>query len=159
MKFRGTIQTDGIGISVLKQTQGTTQGPNPRMTTTIGTEHTHYIHDFTPEQHESIRGRCVLIDPGRRDLLYCIHEESTVETPRCYRYTSNQENVRLKSGKVSSQYFWITQSKPQMSVKVAFDQDSMFQRVIVSVCAYERERLKSARGRVNYKEIRFRGVP
>ncbi|KAL0076828.1 hypothetical protein J3Q64DRAFT_1840674 [Phycomyces blakesleeanus] len=28
-----------------------------------------------------------------------MHEESTVETPRCYRYTSNQQNIRLKKTK------------------------------------------------------------
>ncbi|KAL0076670.1 hypothetical protein F4703DRAFT_1884710 [Phycomyces blakesleeanus] len=92
MKFRGTIQTDGVGISIIKQNQDTTQGPLSRKVTTINPENIPYIHDL-------IRGCCVLIDPGRRDLLYCMHEESTVETPRCYRYTSNQQNIRLKKTK------------------------------------------------------------
>ncbi|KAI7862470.1 hypothetical protein BDF14DRAFT_1855096 [Spinellus fusiger] len=29
-------------------------------------------------------GKCVLIDPGRRDVLYCMHEDSTVENKRTY---------------------------------------------------------------------------
>ncbi|KAL0081460.1 hypothetical protein F4703DRAFT_1867023, partial [Phycomyces blakesleeanus] len=99
MKFRGIIQTNGVGISIIKQNQGTTQEPCSRRTTTINPEDIPYSHDLSPEQHERIRGRCVLIDPGRRDLLYCMHEESTAETPRCYRYTSNQQNIRLKRTK------------------------------------------------------------
>ncbi|KAL0080489.1 hypothetical protein F4703DRAFT_1868955 [Phycomyces blakesleeanus] len=99
MKFRGTIHTDGVGISIIRQNKDTTQGPNPRRATTINPENIPYIHDLSPEQHEIICGRCVLIDPGRRGLLYCMHEESTVKAPRCYRYTSNQKNIRLKRTK------------------------------------------------------------
>ncbi|KAI7868854.1 hypothetical protein BDF14DRAFT_1788355 [Spinellus fusiger] len=35
-------------------------------------------------------GKCVLVDPSRRDILYCMHEDSTVENKRTYRYTNNQ---------------------------------------------------------------------
>ncbi|KAL0088851.1 hypothetical protein J3Q64DRAFT_1882119 [Phycomyces blakesleeanus] len=82
MKFRGIIQTNGVGIFIIKQNQGTTQEPCSRRTTTINPEDIPYSHDLSPEQHERIRGRC-----------------STAETPRCYRYTSNQQNIRLKRTK------------------------------------------------------------
>ncbi|KAI9225756.1 MAG: hypothetical protein DHS80DRAFT_19824, partial [Piptocephalis tieghemiana] len=36
-------------------------------------------------------GQCVLIDPGRRDLLFCVHERSTPKEPLMYRYTRNQK--------------------------------------------------------------------
>ncbi|KAG1056919.1 hypothetical protein G6F43_001227 [Rhizopus delemar] len=39
------------------------------------------------QQHGKITGRCVIIDSGRRDLLYCIHENSTADAPRTYRYS------------------------------------------------------------------------
>ncbi|KAL0083838.1 hypothetical protein F4703DRAFT_1856984, partial [Phycomyces blakesleeanus] len=70
--FRGTIQTDGVGISIIKQNKDTPKGPNPRRATTINPENFPYIHDLPPEQHKRIRGRCVLINHGRRDLLYCM---------------------------------------------------------------------------------------
>lgn len=44
-------------------------------------------------------GKSVLIDPGRRDMLYCMHEESTIENRRTYRYTSNQRTIKTKSRK------------------------------------------------------------
>ena len=50
-----------------------------------------YITDWTPEQSESFRGKCVLIDPNRRDLLYAMHENSTPEKPNILRYTWNRQ--------------------------------------------------------------------
>ncbi|KAG1594451.1 hypothetical protein G6F48_001356 [Rhizopus delemar] len=44
-------------------------------------------------------GKCVLIDSGRRDLLCCVHEKSTVENKMIYRYTSNQKAIKTKSRK------------------------------------------------------------
>ncbi|KAJ1858201.1 hypothetical protein LPJ76_001162 [Coemansia sp. RSA 638] len=37
-----------------------------------------YISELSQEQLQSTAGRCVLVDPGRRDLLFMLHEESTV---------------------------------------------------------------------------------
>ncbi|KAI7871601.1 hypothetical protein BDF14DRAFT_1719035, partial [Spinellus fusiger] len=42
-------------------------------------------------------GKCVLIDPGRHDILYCMHEDSTVENKRTYRYTCNQGAIETRS--------------------------------------------------------------
>ncbi|KAI9486228.1 MAG: hypothetical protein EXX96DRAFT_592980 [Benjaminiella poitrasii] len=44
LRFRGTIQTDGVGVR--------------------------YISDLSQEEHQLLVGRCVTVDPGRRDLLY-----------------------------------------------------------------------------------------
>ncbi|KAL0074265.1 hypothetical protein J3Q64DRAFT_1647836, partial [Phycomyces blakesleeanus] len=71
-------RTDGVGVSFLTQTQGTTKGPTSRRASIIKTENIYYVHNCKREQHERICGRCVFINPGRSDLLYCIHEDSTV---------------------------------------------------------------------------------
>ncbi|KAJ2423126.1 hypothetical protein IWW41_005062, partial [Coemansia sp. RSA 2522] len=41
-------------------------------------------------------GRCVLIDPGRRDLLFAMHEDSSIEKKRLYRYTRNQQRKETR---------------------------------------------------------------
>lgn len=41
----------------------------------------------------------MLIDPSRRDLLFCMHEQSAPEEPMTYRYTSNRKANELKSKK------------------------------------------------------------
>lgn len=46
--------------------------------------------------HDSNRGNAVLIDPGRGDLLYCMHEDSTPENPMLFRYTSNRRRKELQ---------------------------------------------------------------
>ncbi|KAI9335795.1 hypothetical protein BD770DRAFT_422731 [Pilaira anomala] len=76
MKFRGTKMTDGIGISVIKQNFDTFKGRN---------------YDLQMEN--------VFIDPGRRDLIYCMHEDSTVNNKKIYRYTRNQKAKETKSTK------------------------------------------------------------
>ncbi|KAJ2480178.1 hypothetical protein IWW56_002600 [Coemansia sp. RSA 2131] len=38
-----------------------------------------YIDDLPQVQLQSTAGRCVLIDPGRRDLLFVMHEDSSIE--------------------------------------------------------------------------------
>ncbi|KAJ2556781.1 hypothetical protein EV175_001770, partial [Coemansia sp. RSA 1933] len=48
-----------------------------------------YVHELSEEEHQEIRGKCVFVDPGRRDLLYCMHESSTLDSKCVYRYTSN----------------------------------------------------------------------
>ncbi|KAJ2482397.1 hypothetical protein IWW56_001054 [Coemansia sp. RSA 2131] len=50
-----------------------------------------YISDLSQAQLQSTAGRCVLVDPGRRDLLYMMHEESSVASKNVYRYTRCQQ--------------------------------------------------------------------
>src|SRR5436309_245063 len=47
---------------------------------------------------------CVLVDPNRRDILYAMHEDSTVANPRIYRYTSMSR--RRNSGKKVATRRW-----------------------------------------------------
>ncbi|KAJ1651649.1 hypothetical protein IWQ61_007841, partial [Dispira simplex] len=49
-----------------------------------------YTHDVPQSELRETEGKCVLIDPGRRDLLFCMHESSTTENRQQYRYTRCQ---------------------------------------------------------------------
>ncbi|KAJ2862773.1 hypothetical protein FB639_005349 [Coemansia asiatica] len=51
-----------------------------------------YIHDLSQDQLEELKEHCVLADPGRHDLLCCIHEKSTADNPWTSHYTCNQLN-------------------------------------------------------------------
>ncbi|KAJ2501618.1 hypothetical protein GGH96_001822 [Coemansia sp. RSA 1972] len=50
-----------------------------------------YIDELSQEYLQSTVGRCVLVDPGRRDLLFAMHEDSTVQNKQIYRYTKCQQ--------------------------------------------------------------------
>ncbi|KAJ1858050.1 hypothetical protein LPJ76_001288 [Coemansia sp. RSA 638] len=58
-----------------------------------------YIHDLSQATLQSTTRRCVLVDPGRRDMLYMMHEKSTVEDKKVYRYTQNQQCVETRRRK------------------------------------------------------------
>ncbi|KAJ2478632.1 ER membrane glycoprotein subunit of the GPI transamidase complex-like protein [Coemansia sp. RSA 2131] len=55
-----------------------------------------YISNLLQEQLQSTAGRCVLVDPGRRDLLYMLHEESSVASKNVYRYTRCQQRKETR---------------------------------------------------------------
>lgn len=48
-------------------------------------------------------GKSVLIDPGRRDLLYCMDEDITVDNTKVHRFTRNQKTKERKSNKFKKQ--------------------------------------------------------
>ncbi|KAI8076817.1 uncharacterized protein BX664DRAFT_249185, partial [Halteromyces radiatus] len=94
--FRGTVYTDGVSLVIAKQNKNTT-ATGLRQQYQPLTRTTQYIDELGAEQHQEIADRCVLIDVGRRDLLFCLHESSTVDEPSTYRYTSNQRRNETKS--------------------------------------------------------------
>ncbi|KAJ1837036.1 hypothetical protein LPJ73_007528, partial [Coemansia sp. RSA 2703] len=55
-----------------------------------------YIHELSKNELEAIKDRVVFIDPGRRDLLYCMSINSTAKPWKTYRYTSNQRHSDTK---------------------------------------------------------------
>lgn len=55
-----------------------------------------YITDIEPTKLIEDKGNTVLIDPGRGDLLYCMHENSTPTSKQLYRYTADQRRNELK---------------------------------------------------------------
>ncbi|CAO3671048.1 unnamed protein product [Rhizopus stolonifer] len=72
LAFRGTIQTDGIDVTVSKKRIDTNSRYKEKIKAYL--EIPTYMHHLTPREHSEITGRCVVIDPERRDLLYCVHE-------------------------------------------------------------------------------------
>ncbi|KAJ2537582.1 hypothetical protein EV175_006679, partial [Coemansia sp. RSA 1933] len=89
-KFAKSIMTDGVSLSILRkvwQEQPEEQLPEEQ----LQQDDCPYIEDIPSSKLAGTAGRCVLIDPGRRDLLYCMKETSTIEHPELYRYTSNQK--------------------------------------------------------------------
>ncbi|KAG1461109.1 hypothetical protein G6F46_005044 [Rhizopus delemar] len=58
-----------------------------------------YIPSLNAQQHENIAGRYVTIDRGRRGCLYCVHENSTADAPRTYRYTKPCQDKMEKTKK------------------------------------------------------------
>ncbi|RCH78634.1 hypothetical protein CU098_001119, partial [Rhizopus stolonifer] len=82
LKFEGTIETDGIGVSVIKQDFSTSRkqpGENE--------DQVKHVEILTRSQHAELQGKCVLIDPNRRDLLYCMKEDSTIDNKKLFRFT------------------------------------------------------------------------
>ncbi|KAG1052030.1 hypothetical protein G6F43_005806 [Rhizopus delemar] len=77
----GMIYTDGIDVSVLNQNYDTKKkgGSSGGKSKSIKADEFQYVEKFGKEELLAGAGKCVLIDPGCRDLLYCMHEMSTVE--------------------------------------------------------------------------------
>ncbi|KAI8052312.1 hypothetical protein BDF22DRAFT_620716 [Syncephalis plumigaleata] len=105
LEFFGSIDTDGVGVTVIKKVikKVTKEGgaksakePAEESATQESTEERiRYITELDDEEHEEIKGKCVAVDPGRRDLLFCVHEKSTPDEPRKYRYTKQcQDKMR-----------------------------------------------------------------
>ncbi|KAJ2259556.1 hypothetical protein EV176_006872, partial [Coemansia sp. RSA 451] len=55
-----------------------------------------YIDELSQATLQNMAGRCVLIDPGRRDLLFAMHEDSSIEKKHLYRYTRNQQRKETR---------------------------------------------------------------
>ncbi|KAI8388857.1 uncharacterized protein BYT42DRAFT_632102 [Radiomyces spectabilis] len=58
-----------------------------------------YVDSLAPIEQRCLEGRCVLVDLGRRDLLFCMHEYSEPNARIRYRYTSCQKANELKTKK------------------------------------------------------------
>ncbi|KAI8085881.1 uncharacterized protein B0P05DRAFT_585392 [Gilbertella persicaria] len=93
----------GVAVSILKQTYDSKKkgsGGGMRNDKKIE-EDIAYIESLSQEkfQERTYKNNCVLIDLGRRDMLFCMHESSTVEKKRTYRYMRNQRNMETKTRK------------------------------------------------------------
>ncbi|KAJ2091701.1 hypothetical protein IW138_001684 [Coemansia sp. RSA 986] len=115
--FKGSIQTDGVSICIIKRllddnrnddddddddNGNGTENPDSSNTgsTTKGKgrgkgrkSEFKYITQIKMQLSDSgIKDNYVLIDPGRRDLLYCMHKLSTADKPWVFRYTRNMKD-------------------------------------------------------------------
>ncbi|KAI8048893.1 hypothetical protein BDF22DRAFT_761212, partial [Syncephalis plumigaleata] len=92
LKFSGSIETDGVGVTVIKKgiEKVTEEGGAKSAKDPFP-----YISKLKADDHKAIDGKCVAVDPGRRNLLFCVHENSTVEEKRKYQYTKlHQDKMR-----------------------------------------------------------------
>ncbi|KAL4209166.1 hypothetical protein AB4K20DRAFT_1868819 [Rhizopus microsporus] len=101
LRFHGTIQTDGVGVTVLKK--GFNRQTRYTARFTVEYEATSYITDLTRRNHQEISGRCVAVDPGRRDMLYCVHENSTPEYRRILQDLKAQDPDVVQAEQALSQ--------------------------------------------------------
>lgn len=105
LQFQGTIFTDGVGISVLKQDQASKFGGGKRKRKFKGSRENEdedaslYIHGQPQAYIQANLSKFVYADPNQRDLLYCQGDGSTADNPQTYRYTRNQRQVEMKANK------------------------------------------------------------
>ncbi|KAJ2685241.1 hypothetical protein H4R19_006818, partial [Coemansia spiralis] len=57
-----------------------------------------YIEGLSRTELRNIWHQVVFVDPGRVDLLYFMHIDSTPEEPRCGAYTRRQRNAAIHKG-------------------------------------------------------------
>ncbi|KAI9366631.1 hypothetical protein BD770DRAFT_438757 [Pilaira anomala] len=70
--------TDSVFISIIKQNADTFKGADSSKNSSSNTaidENTSYVEELSLQEHASAVGTCAVIDPGRRDLLYCMSED------------------------------------------------------------------------------------
>lgn len=94
--FHGMIQTDGVTVSVLKQNFETGRRQQSRNSKPADDDGFTYIESMTKEQLEQTKEKCVLVDPGRRDILYCMKESSTPKNRQCFRFTKNTRSKKSR---------------------------------------------------------------
>ncbi|KAG1438252.1 hypothetical protein G6F56_012718 [Rhizopus delemar] len=100
LKFEGTIGTDGIGVSVIKQNFSTSCKQSGESSSKVKSKNmdedededqVKHVETLTRSQHAELQEKCVLIDPNRRDLLYCMKEDSTIDNKKTVQiYTEHQ---------------------------------------------------------------------
>ncbi|KAG1040758.1 hypothetical protein G6F43_012222 [Rhizopus delemar] len=93
LRFQGTLETDGVGVSIIKQNTDTSRkSPKPNTEKKVDGNQTEHIEGLTQAELKSNEGKCVLIDPGRQDLMHCMKETSTVEEKQTLIFTKNNRS-------------------------------------------------------------------
>ncbi|KAI9319604.1 hypothetical protein BX666DRAFT_2150619 [Dichotomocladium elegans] len=98
LRFRGTLETDGVRVSIIKKRRDRDALPRTGAAPKVE-EQSPYVDSLTAEKHREIAGRCVTVDPGRRDMLYCVHERTTSLEPVKLRYTKQEQDKIRKTKK------------------------------------------------------------
>ena len=97
LRFQGTLETDGVGVSILKQNTDTSRNSTKtKKTTKVDDDETKHIEKLSQADLKNTVGRCVLIDPGRRDIMYCMKESSSVEEKQKLIFTKNNRTKRSR---------------------------------------------------------------
>jgi hypothetical protein len=92
--FNGTVMTDGVGISIEKELMDMEIDSDDNIRTDDEVQNLiPYIHQMSRDDLASLEQKCVLVDPGTSDLVYCMHETSKDDNPITYSYTSKQRRL------------------------------------------------------------------
>jgi hypothetical protein len=95
--FQGMMQTGGVTVTVLKQNFDTARRQqNKKSKSADDDEGYTYIESMTKEQLKQTQEKCALIDPGRRDILYCMKESSTIKNRQFFRFTKNTRSKKSR---------------------------------------------------------------
>src|SRR5436305_5294290 len=92
--FTGWFRTDGVSLHITRSATGEkTSGGARKRKRGASAEEKHdatfrYLENIPREELLKLTGKCVLVDPNRRDILYAMHELSTPEDPIIFRYTA-----------------------------------------------------------------------
>ncbi|KAJ1781338.1 hypothetical protein LPJ59_007069, partial [Coemansia sp. RSA 2399] len=93
--FTFTIQTDGVSITVLKDDPKRVD-KSKRKCKPKGFKEFPYVTDLTAAELAEIADNCVYFDPGRRDILHGIYNNSELDVPKRKRYTSSQRANEIR---------------------------------------------------------------
>jgi transposase len=107
LKFEGSIYTNGFSVTTLLQSAPTRAGQKRKVAKVSGQGICEpYVEDLPQSQIQNILGRCVYIDPNRRDLLYCCHHRSTSKKDGLIlRYTQQQRQREIGSKRMRRQMY------------------------------------------------------
>ncbi|KAG1039418.1 hypothetical protein G6F43_012505 [Rhizopus delemar] len=100
LRFQGTLETDGIGVSIIKQNTDTSRkSSKPNTEKKIDGNQTEHIEGLGQADLKSTEGNCVLIDPGRRDLMYSEEglsrcESNSVNLKKFVHYIKTRASVK-----------------------------------------------------------------
>jgi hypothetical protein len=98
LKFEGTIYSDGVGLTVILQSEPTRAGKKRKRKelNTQDVEEFTNIASMEGGHLKRIQERVVYIDPNKRDLLYCMADQSSADNKHIFRYT--QPTKKKRSG-------------------------------------------------------------
>jgi hypothetical protein len=98
--FTGWFRTDGVSLHITRSATGEmTSGGARKRKRGASAEEKHdatfrCLENIPREELLKLTGKCVLVDPNRRDILYAMHELSTPEDPIIFRYTTMGRRYR-----------------------------------------------------------------
>lgn len=88
LRFQGTLETDGAGVSIIKQNTDTNRKSSKlKKKKKMYDDDTKNIEGIGQAELKSTEGKCVLVDPVRRDIMYCMKEISTAEEKQALVFT------------------------------------------------------------------------
>jgi hypothetical protein len=91
--FQVILETDRVVVSIINQNADTSRKlPKPNTEKKVDGNQTGHIEGLGQADLKSTEGKCVLIDPGRRDLMYCMKETSTVEEKQPLIFSKNNRS-------------------------------------------------------------------